>query len=232
MIILLILGSNNLAPLEILAVCLAYFVAICVAMSFHEYAHSLAAYKNGDETPKMMGRLTLNPFAHFSASGLLSFFLIGFGWAKPVKINPLKFRNYRKGLIWTSLSGVLANLALAFVFAGVLHFLGPLIIAEFISSGSVLMFFLYQLIYLCLTLNLILFIFNLLPIYPLDGFNFISIFTKYNNRFIQFMTQYSFFIFVLLILPIFAGNSVLSLVISYVNPAILYVFNLFWGLFG
>lgn len=227
----MLLGSSNLSPLQMVAVCVAYFVAICVAMSFHEFAHSFAAYKCGDNTPKTMGRLTLNPFAHFSGFGLLSFFLIGFGWAKPVKINPLQFRNYRKGLIWVSISGVLANLAVAFVFSGLMFFLGNLLIVEFIASGNVLFFFLYQLIYLCLTLNLVLFIFNLLPIYPLDGFNFVSIFTKYTNRFIQFATQYSVFIFILLILPIFNGNSIISMVISYVVPAITYVFNLFWGLF-
>lgn len=226
-----ILTLPNATFLEILAICVAYFVAICVAMSFHEYAHSLAAYKWGDDTPKITGRLTLNPVAHFSGFGMLSFLLIGFGWAKPVKINPLKFRNYRKGLIWVTTSGVLANLALAFVFSGILYFLGLPILLTYASTGSALMFFLYYLIYLCFTLNIILFIFNLLPIYPLDGFNFVSIFTKYNNKVIQFLSQYSIFIFLILILPIFNNESILSLVFNYVVPAANYLFDLFWGIF-
>lgn len=226
------LTLNDASFLQILAIGVAFFVAICVAMSFHEYAHSFAAYKWGDDTPKTAGRLTLNPFAHFSGFGILSFLLIGFGWAKPVKINPLKFRNYRKGLIWVTISGVLANIALAFVFAGLLHFLGAPLSAEYFSSGNVLFFFLYYLIYFCLTLNILLFVFNLLPIYPLDGFNFVSIFTKYNNRFIQFITQYSVFIFIMLIFPIFNGESILTLVFRHVVPAITWVFDLFWGLFG
>lgn len=86
----------NEAPEIILTIVLAYFLAVCIAISFHEYAHSLVAYKCGDATPKISGRLTLNPFAHFSGVGLLCFLFIGFGWAKPVKINPNNFRNHKK----------------------------------------------------------------------------------------------------------------------------------------
>ena len=227
MLYLMNLFDSNLEPLQIIAMILAYFLAICVAMSFHEWAHSFAAYKCGDDTPKLAGRLTLNPFAHFSGMGLLMFFLIGFGWAKPVQINPTKFRNYKKGMILTSLSGVLTNLLLAFVFSGLFF----MMMLGIFDPTSLLTQFFYYFFYYSLMLNLVLFVFNLLPIPPLDGYNFISIFTKYNNKVMMWLERYSFLIILFLILPIFNGASLLSLLYDFVLNPILNLFLSFWGLF-
>ena len=95
---------------------LAQFLAVAVVLSFHEFAHAYAAYKNGDPTAKFAGRLTLNPAKHFDPIGVITFALAGFGWAKPVPVNPNNFKDYRKGCFWTSIAGVLMNYAMAFLF--------------------------------------------------------------------------------------------------------------------
>lgn len=220
--------SLNQPPEIIFTIVLAFFLAVCVAISFHEYAHSLTAYKCGDITPKVYGRLTLNPFAHFSGVGLLSFLIIGFGWAKPVKINPQNFKNYKKGMVAVSLSGVLTNLALAFLFSGVLFLLGVI----GLDFSNLMLYFLYHFVYFCVILNLVLFIFNLLPIYPLDGFNFLATFLRYDNKFVQFMHQYGFMILIIAIIPVFNGSSLLGLLYNEVILGILNVFSMFWGLFA
>lgn len=229
---LFLLSIKDLEPILIFALLVAYFIAICIGMGFHEWAHSYAAYKSGDSTPKAMGRLTLNPFAHFSGMGLLMFFLIGFGWAKPVQINPTNFRNYKKGMLWTSISGVLTNLIIAFVASGLLMLFNYLsIVNAWDIMDNVLLFFVQYLLYYTVMINLILFVFNLLPIPPLDGYNFISVFTKYNNRVMSWLQQYAFLIIILLILPIFNGSSILGLFYDVVIGWIMNVFGLFWGLF-
>ena len=221
----------NSLPFELaIVVVIAYFLAICVAMSFHEFAHSFAAYKCGDPTPKAAGRLTLNPFAHFSGMGLLMFFLIGFGWAKPVQINPLRFRHYRKGMAWVSVSGILTNLILAFVFSGFYALAFNLGYGLFLEGNVFMVFLLYFLQY-CVILNLILCFFNLLPIHPLDGFNFIATFLKYDNKFVQFMQKYGFIILLIGIIPIFGGQSIIGLFYDYVVYGLLDLFMAFWGLF-
>ena len=90
--------------LEIL-ILIASFLAVTIVLTLHEFSHAFVAYKCGDPTPKMNGRLTLNPLAHFDPLGLVMFTLAGFGWARPVPINPFNFRHYRRGLAFTALAG-------------------------------------------------------------------------------------------------------------------------------
>ena len=226
-----LIGLIDQVPAGIfITIVFAYFLAICVAMSFHEFAHSLTAYKCGDPTPKAFGRLTLNPFAHFSGWGLLMFFLLGFGWAKPVKINPNNFRHFKKGMVLVSLSGVLTNLILAFVFSG-LYVLTSVLGADLLANDNVFIIFFAYFFQFGIILNLVLCIFNLLPIYPLDGFNFLSTFLRYDNKFVQFMYKYGFIILLIAILPFFAGNSILGYFYNYVIGWISSGFFAFWGLF-
>src|SRR5690554_4737079 len=89
--------------------------AVFLAMSFHEFAHAWTAYKLGDDTPKNYGRITLDPLVHIDWLGLILFTLFGYGWAKPVQVNPSKFRNKKLGDILVALSGPVANLLLAVV---------------------------------------------------------------------------------------------------------------------
>ena len=101
--------------MDFIIVSLAYILAVTLALSFHEFAHAYSAYKMGDSTPKLQGRVSLNPFKHIDPIGFICCAMFGFGWAKPVQINQNNFRNIKKGIGWTSVAGVLMNLLLAFV---------------------------------------------------------------------------------------------------------------------
>lgn len=178
--------SSELPALEIIIMLLAWVIAIVVALVAHEYMHAFTAYKCGDSTAKINGRMTLNPVKHFELSGFLCMLIIGFGWAKGVPVDERNFRDVKKGRIWVSLSGVLMNL-----FLGVVFIILTVILLHYFSMTDVLI--LKFLIYLCMysgMINIILGIFNFLPIYPLDGFNFVSAFLRYENKYCQFMRKY------------------------------------------
>ena len=104
-----ILFNDYYTPREAVIVFLITIFVYLISLTLHEFAHSLTAYKMGDPTPKLMGRLTLNPFKHLSLGGFLMFVLLGIGWAKPVPINPLNFKRYRKGIRLVSISGILTQ---------------------------------------------------------------------------------------------------------------------------
>ena len=106
--------SQELAGVPGVIMFFGYILAVLVAITLHEFSHAYAALKFGDPTAKNLGRLTLNPTKHFELFGLISFLLIGFGWAKPVPVNPARFTRYKAGMIWVSLSGIITNLLLAF----------------------------------------------------------------------------------------------------------------------
>lgn len=139
-------------PLSLIAV----LPALLIAITFHEYAHGKMAALQGDPTPKMTGRLSLNPLKHLDPLGTLMLVVVGFGWAKPVQVNPMYFRDRRKGMIWTSLAGPGMNLVLAY-FAGLAQGLMK-------PTGLLAAFFFYLMWY-----NIVLAVFNLIPIPPLDG---------------------------------------------------------------
>ncbi len=156
--------------------------SIIIAIIFHEVAHGYVAYKLGDETPKEYGRLTLDPTKHIDLLGTIllpvlllisSNFRIAFGWAKPVPINFYRFRKIRRDLILVSLSGPVTNLILAVIFGLIFKFL----VVPFpkISASYISVFVQYSVL-----INLILAIFNLIPIPPLDGSRiFYSIILRY-----------------------------------------------------
>ena len=131
-----------------------------IAITIHEYAHGRVAYYFGDATAKYHGRLSLNPLKHLDPMGTVALFFFGFGWAKPVPINPYNFRDYRSGMIWVSFAGPLANFALAL--AGFFLFYIPLKI----GFGWLPY---YKFIDILVTFNILLGVFNLIPIPPLDG---------------------------------------------------------------
>jgi len=139
---------------------------ILLALSFHEYAHAYIANKFGDDTAKQSGRLTLNPLAHIDPIGTLMIFLVHFGWAKPVPVNPHRLRNPKKDMLWISAAGPLANMILALISGILLRFI-------FATGGahnqhSIIGLLIYA-VFMSMQINLALAIFNLLPISPLDG---------------------------------------------------------------
>ena len=134
---------------------------LIIAMVIHEYAHARVAVALGDRTPMLMGRLTLNPAAHIDPVGLIMLFLVRFGWAKPVIIDPRNFRKPRRDDILVSLAGPAANLVTAFLALVVLLVLK--------STMGHLSFGVYQVFQLIIIYNINFAIFNLIPLPPLDG---------------------------------------------------------------
>jgi Zn-dependent protease len=132
--------------------------AVLVAATVHEYAHAYAAVQLGDPTPRWLGRLTLNPLAHLDPLGTLLLLLVGFGWAKPVPVNPAHFQDPRRGVLLVAVAGPLANVCLL-ALLGTLYRLGLVPEAGWVSSLWSRM----------LNVNAVLAEFNLLPIPPLDG---------------------------------------------------------------
>ena len=149
---------------------IASFIAVAVVLSLHEFAHAFVAYKCGDVTPKLNGRLTVNPIAHFDLLGLLMFTFAGFGWAKPVPINPYNFRHYKRGLGFTAVAGVVMNYITAFLFYPVY-----LLVLRFVNlPWEPVNFFLSTLPLLMYSYSLAFCVFNLIPLPPLDGWRVVE----------------------------------------------------------
>jgi Zn-dependent protease len=140
-------------------------ITLMIAFTVHEFSHALTAYRLGDDTPRIQGRLTLNPVAHLDLVGSIMLLFVGFGWAKPVEINPYAVtRRSPAGVMWVSLAGPLSNLLMAVAAAIPLRF-------HWVSftAGSDLIPSLYSFLYQFMAINLVLMLFNLIPISPLDG---------------------------------------------------------------
>lgn len=179
---------------DFLIVSIAFILGIVLSLSFHEFAHAFVAYKMGDLNVKAQGRLTINPLKHIDPIGFFCCALFGFGWARPVPINPSNFRNIKKGIVWTSLAGVIANLILSFIFCGLLN------LTLLINANNVFVNFLQFFTYYVAIINISLAVFNLLPIYPLDGFKFVEGVTKYNNSYVNFMYRYGTLVLIIVLI--------------------------------
>ncbi|MGD9368229.1 MAG: site-2 protease family protein [Desulfobacteraceae bacterium] len=182
---------------------------ILLALTFHEYAHALIAYRYGDDTAKQSGRLTLNPLAHLDPIGTIMIFLVHFGWAKPVPVNPNRLKNPKKNMLWISAAGPLANMILALI-SGILLRLVFGIIGE--PEQHSITGLLILMIILSLKINLALAVFNVLPIAPLDGSKILFglLPPKYENS-IFLLERYGPFILIgLILLGRFSGVSILG----------------------
>lgn len=187
---------NGLGLKEILLRLPIIFIAITV----HEYAHGYAALKMGDPTAKLSGRLSMNPLAHMDIVGALSMLIFGFGWAKPVPINPNNFKNHKKGTVIVSLAGPISNLFLAFlgsVLYGIFRRIG---FGNFSSQFSEIF---YGLLVQLILLNVCFGIFNLVPFPPLDGAKIVGAFLPYKTYFK--IMQYERYAFPILIVLMYLG---------------------------
>jgi len=139
---------------------------ILLALTFHEYAHAYVAHRYGDDTAQKSGRLTLNPLRHLDPLGTIMIFLVQFGWAKPVPVNPYNLRNPKKDMLWISAAGPLSNMLLALISGLIFRlFSDSAVIADKDSLTGLLVI----MVFLSLKINLALAIFNIIPIAPLDG---------------------------------------------------------------
>lgn len=193
--------------------------ALVIALSFHEAAHAWMANKMGDPTAKNLGRLTLDPTKHFDLFGFIAFALLGFGWGKPVPTNPRNYYNYKKANVLVALSGVTINLILSFVFYLILFVLN-------IAGVNILI--LNTIIYYIISMNIVLFFFNLIPIPPLDGHHLISGFiARKSPQFFMLYKQYGFYV----LLALLFFTDIIEVALSYVMHWVLSLYSLFFGLF-
>ncbi len=214
---------------------ITWLPGLAIGVILHEYAHGLIAYKSGDPTAKSYGRLTLNPMAHIDLFGsiLLPLLLILlnssiiFGYAKPVPVNPGYFRDYRKGMRYTSLAGPVTNLLVAFA-AGLIYGLFFWLVFRFsggFSDTSAIGFQVFnifnQLLQNTIYINIFLAIFNFLPIPPLDGSKILASFLP-DNAMYRFLSIGRFgFIFIFIFL--FLGGRIFWTVIS---PVFSFLYNM------
>ena len=156
-------------PREWIMSMLIMLPGIIVGLSFHEFAHGFVSYKLGDPTPKIQGRVTINPLAHIEPVGFIALLLCGFGWGIPVSIDPTYYKHKRRDELLVSLAGVVMNLIIAVVFAFFIRLLFAAVI-----EGSDLGDILIRIFVQVAVINLVLMIFNLIPVPPLDGFGIIT----------------------------------------------------------
>ncbi|MCR4875137.1 MAG: site-2 protease family protein [Clostridia bacterium] len=227
--------SNNGINGYTIIILLAYLVVILTAIVLHELSHGYAAYFNGDMTAKNTGRLSLNPMKHLTLVGTLLLLLVGFGFARPVPIDPRNFREYKKGMIMTSLAGVTMNFILALINSICLVLLlkfGQMTFENanfaYYATG-----FAFALFYYGMFVNILLMVFNLLPLYPLDGFRVVETLADPDNKYVNFMYKYGNFVLL--------GFILLSYLLSWFNIPDIFdmvqdlarmVFNAIWGGIG
>jgi Zn-dependent protease len=164
-------------------------VPLLYSIIIHELAHGWVAYRMGDPTAMRLGRISLNPLRHLDPVGTLMLFIFGFGWAKPVPVNFNNLGNTRKGLIFVSAAGIVANLLLAFGALLAYRVLGP-------SPSGMIGIMLYYMA----QINIMLAAFNLIPIPPLDGSKILMGFAPQGLRYLLLrLERYGFFIIIILL---------------------------------
>ena len=200
---------------------------ILLALTFHEYAHAYVAHRFGDDTAKQRGRLTLNPLRHLDPLGTIMIFLVHFGWAKPVPVNPSRLKNPKQDMLWISLAGPLSNMGLALVSGILLRFLNTA--AGPSGQHSPVMGLLIFVVFMSLQINLALAIFNILPIAPLDGSKILAgLLPDRHANIISFLERYGPFILIgLIVIGQFTGVSLIGRIIW---PFVKFFTGIFAGL--
>ncbi|OES44862.1 site-2 protease family protein [Domibacillus iocasae] len=195
-------------------------ISLLVAFTVHEFAHAYTAYKFGDDTAKDQGRLTLNPVHHLDPIGTIFILIAGFGWARPVPVNRRNFKNPKLAGVLVSLAGPLSNFLIAFISLGALYLIG---------AGAPV--FVFQLLEMMVWLNVLLFVFNLLPFPPLDGYRILEDLAPPNLRVkLTQYEQYGVLLFLIVVItPL--GNYTISPFLGTMTNAVLAGFNTIFGAF-
>ena len=217
MLVNYILHPQNYSLLDVIVFIISSFAVIFLTMPIHEFAHAWAANKLGDPTPRYYGRLSLNPFNHIDYMGALCIVLFGFGWAKPVSVNPRNFDNPKVGMAVTAFAGPLSNLLLAFIAT---FFSGAFIKLYFITNT---LFFEYILLffYWISYINVRLALFNLVPIPPLDGSRLLGVILP--DRIYYKLMQYERYLYFIVLGLIFVGA--LDVPLTFLTERILSIFS-------
>ena len=213
---------------------LASFFAVMVVLSFHEFAHAFVAYKCGDPTAKINGRCSLNPMVHFDLLGLIMFTFAGFGWAKPVPINPLNFNHYRRGLTLTAIAGVVMNLIMAFL----LFPIYKLVVLYVNIPLWPIQTFVEMLFMLLWTYSISFCVFNLIPLAPLDGWRVVEALNRRHGRVYRFFERYGSIILLILIAIHFVSGyftvlgyiDILGYILDFAVNIVAWPITAFWGL--
>lgn len=187
-------------------------ISLVIALTIHEYAHAKVADTLGDPTPRANGRVTLDPRAHLDPLGTILILVVGFGWGRPVEFDPYNLRNPKRDTALIALAGPASNIVLAIILS---------ILASFLGADNLIA----SIIPLMIMMNISLAIFNLVPVFPLDGEKILHgiLPTELALEYSRAMHQYGTLILIMLLLPIAGGTSPISALIS---PAISFVSNL------
>lgn len=226
-IIVLLLGNNMLTSNQSLGEWLfdqvLFLPAILIGLTFHEAAHGFASYLLGDPTPKLQGRLSLNPLRHIDPIGFLALFFAGFGWGKPVEINPFYYKNRRRDELIVSLAGVAVNLVIAIISTITLKFIIMYCFVPGAEALSKMEYALLMVLTYMIQVNIVLMVFNLIPVPPLDGFGVVTqIFNL--KKYDWWYTIYSNGFLILMVLIIFNITDMI------LGPAVGFVYNLLWDI--
>jgi Zn-dependent protease len=196
--------------------------AFLLAITVHEFSHGYIAYRFGDPTAKDAGRLSFNPLVHLDLFGVLALLFIGFGWAKPVPVNPHNLANPRRDNLWIALAGPVSNFITAFVFGLIFRAFEPLL------SGHAIGMVVLKMVFLSVWINLVLTLFNLLPIPPLDGFHILEGLVSYDN-YIKLQTFARFGPMLLLGLIVITSMTGANVFGFMFNPFLVFFGGLFTG---
>ncbi len=219
-VVLNLLQGNNAFSMDMIVTKLYMLPGIIIGLTLHEFSHAMVSYRLGDPTPKEQGRITVNPLKHIDPIGFVALIMAGFGWGIPVQINPNYYKKRRLGEALVAVAGVTMNLIIALVFALLLK----LLYSSGLAAGSsqpihvITMMLQYGIL-----INIMLMIFNLLPIPPLDGFNFVTQIFKL-DKYSWWYQFYRLGTFILL------GLILLNVLDIVINPLIYGLFNAIMGI--